>query len=158
VQYHLQLLAQALDRVLFVHITREPIDVMSSLLRARKAVHGTDQEWWGCRPPGSEAFADADPALQVAAQVAFTERSIQSELGTIPAHQQLHVRYEELCAAPADVWERLREMIVASSDGSAADTSYIAPEYPGPASFSAAGRTAPDSAHLMAAWREVTAS
>lgn len=77
VQYHLRLLESILDRVLFVHITRDPIAVMASLLAVRRRLHGHERAWWGCRPPGYEALEKAEPALQVAGQIALTNKSIE---------------------------------------------------------------------------------
>lgn len=155
VQYHLRLLEQALDRVLFVHITRDPTAVMSSLLQVRRSLCGDEDHWWGCRPPGIEAVAYADPALQVAGQVALTDQSIRAELGAIPAHKQFAVRYEELCETPADVWRRLRERIVEGSADPASAAARLGEDYVGPTSFRRSDKAVGDRARLEAAWAAI---
>lgn len=152
VQYHVRLLEQALGRVLLVHITREPTAVMSSLLQVRRTLYGDESRWWGCRPPGIDALADAEPALQVAGQVALTDKSIRAELATIPAHKQFTVRYEELCDAPAQVWKQLRARIVQGSANPAEAESRLGGYYAGPASFQRSTTASANEANLGAAW------
>jgi LPS sulfotransferase NodH len=152
VQFHLRLLEAVLGRVLFVHLTREPVAVIHSILAARRRAVGREDRWWGCRPPGAAALAGREPVDQVAGQLALTQRSIRAELVEIPSAKQLEVSYEELCDRPSGVWELLRSRIVAQSENPQAAEEALGADYPGPASFRRSVRTIPDRESLAQAW------
>lgn len=135
VQYHLEFLDRCLDRVLFVHLTRDPLATAASILEARRRRYGGEERWWGCRPPGCEALYSRDPAVQAVGQVLLTDRSIRAELAALPPGKQLAVSYEQLCSAPAAVWTQLRDKIVALSAASEDAAESVGKRYPGPGSF-----------------------
>ncbi len=135
VQYNLRLLEKTLDRVLFVHISRDPVSVMESLLKVRKRLYGDKMRWWGCRPPGSELLDSCDPFTQVAGQIEFTERSIQAELAELPEAKYLKISYEQLCKNPESIWDQLQTKIIALSDPSTAASLETNNQYIGPKSF-----------------------
>ncbi|MDP1878060.1 MAG: sulfotransferase [Actinomycetota bacterium] len=97
---------------LFVHVTRDPLDVCLSLLRARRDKLGSEATWWSVRPGGMEIVPD-DPVDQVVRQVTDTRSQLDTELDGL-GQRSLAVAYQDLCASPEMqvrlVSERVREL------------------------------------------------
>ncbi len=152
VQYHLGLLEKLLDRVLFVHIIRDPLDTMRSLLEVRKSLYGDEGKWWGCRPPGCDIFMGQAPAIQVAGQIALTQRSIRSELARMPDAKHIEISYELLCDSPAQVWSELRNKISAQTVNGEKAKAMMAAEYHGPQNFRRSRQTPKSNDLLFSEW------
>jgi hypothetical protein len=146
--WNLDWLATAVPGCVFVHIHRDPVLNMQSLLEAREDFFGDRGQWYSFRPPEYAALTGATAAEQVAAQVRFTEAGVQRGLDAVPAHRKISVSYEELCAAPATVYGALRARL--SDQG--CDLPAV---YGGPASFPVSNTLRLDpatEADVRAAW------
>lgn len=119
-------LAALLPRSLFVHVRRQPLPTMQSLLFARREYFGADDAWYSFRPPEYAGLADRPVAEQLAGQVHFTERAVASGLASLPAGRVLTVSYEEFCRAPAAVYDALRQRL--DAQGYALPAGYRGPE------------------------------
>jgi hypothetical protein len=127
-QYNLDHLAALLPTALFVRTVRDEVDVVRSLLGARRRVSGGIMEWFSVEPPGTAWLRDQDPYVQVAGQVVFTNRAIESQCAGIPESRVLTLRYETVCADPSEVYTEIAGRLRAMG--------HAVPErYAGPASF-----------------------
>lgn len=151
--WNLPWLARLLPRAVFVHVRRDPLATMQSLLGAREDFFGHTADWYSFRPPEYPRLQQLDPVRQVAAQVFHTARAVSAGLAGLPASRRLEVAYADLCRAPAAVHEGLRERLAAQGYAPAGS-------YAGPASFPVrdALRGSPaDAEALRAAWAELAA-
>lgn len=156
-QYNLELLYRILGNVLFVHITRNPLETMRSLLEARTSIHGDASVWWGCRPPGSERLDGLSPTQQVAGQITFTDGSIQAELAAIPSARSMRISYDALCEAPAGIWEALKRKVSALTSDPKALEFLLRAEYAGPERFTPSRKMDPaEAARLREDWDMVS--
>ena len=149
--WNLPWLARLLPRAVFVHMRREPLATMQSLLAARADFFGHADEWYSFRPPEYPRLKHLDPVRQVAAQVHHTARAVAAGLAGLPAARRLDVAYEDLCRDPAAVHAALAARLAAA--GWEGD-----PGYAGPASFPVrAGLhgTPAEAEALRAAWAEL---
>lgn len=126
VQYDLDLVARAVPRILVLHIVREPLPNMRSLLLAREASSSVSA-WWSTKPPSWQRVGHASPAVQVAAQVRLVNRAITSGLERIDNSCKLVVPYEQLCRSPETVWKKIRGKIRRLACVSVATRSYDGP-------------------------------
>lgn len=156
-QYNLRLIHRILGNVLFVHITRNPVETMRSLLEARKFVHGDERIWWGCRPPGSERLDGLEPEQQVAGQIAFTDRSIEAELAEIPAVYSMQISYEALCQSPPEIWSALKYKVSELTPDPRGKALLDQAEYKGPERFTTSRKMDQEEiSRLSLAWDTVS--
>lgn len=106
-------LAAALPEARFVLIERDEESNARSLLSGRVA-RGDATSWWSARPAGDEAVRDASPGAQVVWQVRRMNRVARRELAALHEDRWLAVGYDELCADPAALLERVHAWLVAS--------------------------------------------
>lgn len=121
--WHLPFLAQALEKVLFLHIKREPLYNAQSLLEARQKYYGDTHFWYSFKPPEFQLLKDLEPHQQVAGQVFFTNAAIERGLKHLPAAKWLAVSYEDFCAAPESTYRSIRQRMEAQG--------YNLPDFPG---------------------------
>lgn len=107
--WHLEAMVRAMPRTCYVWIRRDPRDTAMSLLRMRKALRGTVDEWASLRPRAD--LDGATPEVQVATQVLLLERTIERAARRLGPETVLRVRYEDLCADPNAVVAAVREMM-----------------------------------------------
>jgi hypothetical protein len=94
---------------LFVQMRRDPVDTALSILEARRRIYGDVDTWWSTFPPEYAALRDQPFAQQIAGQVLGVERAYERLRSQLPAGRVLVVDYDELCATPSAVLERVRE-------------------------------------------------
>lgn len=148
--WNLPWLARLLPRAVFVHVRRDPLLTMQSLLAAREDFFGHDRDWYSFRPPEYPRLKDLDPVRQVAAQVRLTDGAVRAGLAGLPASRRLEVAYEDLCRQPAAVHAQLLDRLAAQGYAPVSD-------YAGPASFPARDAlrgTGAEQVALRAAWAE----
>lgn len=138
-QYDLAALARILPNTFFLHVEREPLYNVQSLLEARVKYFGDREHWYSVQPPGYEELLGLDPVRQVAGQVALTRTSLTRELAELGADRSLRVGYESFCEDPAAVWSALGAKLAALG--------YELPaEYSGPPRFESANELRLDAA------------
>lgn len=126
INWNIPFIARILDKALFIHITRQPLDNAQSLLESRKKYFGTIQEWYSFKPPEFMRLRERSPYEQVAGQVYFTNRAISKGLEQINQDRWMHVSYEAFCQDPAGVFFTIREKFL--KQDYTADWSYSGPE------------------------------
>ena len=111
-------LARVLPGALFIHVIREPVCIMGSLLKVRREFYGDESDWYSFRPPQYDQLRHLRPVDQVAGQVWHTRQAVTDALEAMPAQRSFTLAYEELCAAPGEVHGRLtRWLAVHGVDG-----------------------------------------
>jgi Sulfotransferase family len=102
---------EAIDRALpdslFVVMLRDPLLMAQSMLRGRSRALGDQPGLWSIRPREIVAFRDAPPAEQVAMQLVFTYRAIESARRRLGGSRFLEVSYEDFCRNPEASLTRL---------------------------------------------------
>lgn len=106
-------IAAALPEARFVLIERDLADNARSLLVGRTK-RGDITEWWGARPRGAEQVEHASPAAQVVWQAREVHAVARHALEALPPERTLQVTYDELCAAPRDLVDRVATWLAAT--------------------------------------------
>jgi hypothetical protein len=143
-------LAEVLPQALFIHVVRDPLANMRSLLAVRRRFYGDETAWYSFRPPEHAALSVLPPADQVAGQVFHTHRAVAGALDAIGADRCFTLAYDELCADPAALHGRLVGWLARHGVGPWAR--------PGPDTFPCADAGLADDprrAELAAAWEAV---
>ncbi len=127
--WNLPWLARELPTAVFLHVRRDPLWNMQSLLLARQDYFGSLERWYSFRPPEYRWLRDLPPAVQVAGQVHFTDRAVARGLDGVDRSRWLRIGYEELCRRPAELHARIVALLRDRGMAIADDT------YRGPAGF-----------------------
>jgi hypothetical protein len=106
--WHIPFLDAAFEKVLFVHIKRDPLYVMQSIMEGRRKNFGTEEKWYSFKPPEYRWLKDRSPIYQVAGQVHFILKAVEEGLAQVAEPRKLEVDYEQFCRNPAEAWEALR--------------------------------------------------
>jgi len=101
--WHIPWLADVFPQALFIHMTRDPVCTMRSLLKVRREFYGNENEWYSFRPPEYKQLRYLDPVAQVAGQVYHTDLAVRQGLAEVPRARFFTLPYDDLCAAPAAV-------------------------------------------------------
>ncbi len=128
---HMQLLDRVFPGCVFIEIRRDPVANVRSILRAREAGAGPTvaaRDWFSLKPLGWEAFRDADPVEQAAAQVFLTRRMIEGESERLGAARLVRTDYETLTADPGRELARIHGLL-ADQGIRAEDREEIRPEF-----------------------------
>lgn len=107
--YHVEKLKHLLDKVLFVYIERDPLDVAVSILEARKKYYTDLNTWWSYTPVEFHLLKDLDYWQQIAGQIYFLRRYYHAQIAAIGEDQVVRVQYEQMCQRPASVLEQVQE-------------------------------------------------
>lgn len=100
-------LAQLFPRAIFVHVTRETVSNVLSLMEARQA-HGVKlNEWWSAVPRQSKRLFDSY-LEQVTYQIVDAHEEIGESLAKISSDRYTTAQYKEFCSEPA----KLRSWVV----------------------------------------------
>lgn len=84
----------------FLHIVRDGRAVAASILKRRRADHGSIHEWWGARPPGWQDVRSRPPIRQAAWMWTTFLETIEREGRKLPDGSMHRVRYEDFTRAP----------------------------------------------------------
>lgn len=109
--YNIPFLDSVFDKVLFIHVRRDPVANVASVLEARRRQLGSEEAWYSFKIPEYEELKDLDPVMQAAGQVYYINRAVSSGLANVAEQRKLVVQYEDFCAAPERVFESLCEKI-----------------------------------------------
>jgi hypothetical protein len=104
------LVADALPDAHFICMTRDPLYLAQSLLKARLDIHGDLHVAYGIGNP--ENGEDGDYIEDVCRQVLFHERAIKQQQEIIGADRFWIVQYEEFCKQPELLVKRVYDEIL----------------------------------------------
>jgi hypothetical protein len=135
VNWYLKSMAQHTNHILYLHMHREPVDVIRSLIKTREKWTGSRGNWFAWKPREYAELIMMDHYHQVAGQVYFTEKEILSKKKYL-GNAYLSFSYSEFCDSPETVYNliinRLKEF-----------SSFEAPEYDGPCNFIKSNKKGP---------------
>ncbi len=96
---------------IYIRVKRDPIEIARSLLNARMDYSGTFEKWFAIRPPEVPENSELSATDQVARQVYFLEKRVDTDFEqVIPAENQLVVHYDEFCKNPSQQLERVAKI------------------------------------------------
>lgn len=108
-QYNLPAFFRNCPFFFMLHVKRESMHVMQSILASRLEFYGTNEIWWSVKPKEYTQLEEMDVYHQIAGQVYFTEKAIKGGLEMIPETNQLTIRYESFCSEPKAVYQQIVE-------------------------------------------------
>jgi hypothetical protein len=103
-QYDLDVVLRHLPSAIVLVTRRREAENVESLLETRTRVMGAESEWFSVRPKGSDLVADADPVVQAAAQVAWTNDDLDAQLADIDSGRVVRVDHADFCSDPASTF------------------------------------------------------
>lgn len=110
--YNIGFLDKILNKVIFIHIKREPYTNIASILDARRRQYGDINKWYSFRiPEMQELLKIQDPVEQVAGQIYYNNKAVSESLLNISEERKLEIQYEEFCKNPAKVYNMLRKKL-----------------------------------------------
>lgn len=108
--YHIQKICKILDKVLFVYIERDELDVAISILNARKKYYNNLNTWWSYMPPEYDRIKDLDYMEQIAGQIFYLKEFYHKEIEKNKKYI-LKIDYRELCENPYDISKIINNFI-----------------------------------------------
>ncbi len=84
----------------FIHITRNPADVCSSIYNARIREYGSDINWWSIRPKSKKELSELSAWEQIFHQYLICEYEIYSQLEKLPPEKKLTLDYSQIIEDP----------------------------------------------------------
>ncbi len=104
--------AEVLENAHFICMTRDPVYLAQSLLRARREIHGGDESAYGIANPSGADLANGDPIEDVCRQVLFHEQKIAEQQRLIGTDRFWIVEYEAFCRQPARLVQLVADQIL----------------------------------------------
>lgn len=104
-------IAGTLKNAHFICLTRNPLFLAQSLLKARKEIHGNVHVPYGIGDPSLATSQAPDYIEDVCRQVLFHEEKIREEQRKIGARRFWIVSYESFCREPEKLVKRVSEII-----------------------------------------------
>ncbi len=98
--WHIDLLHQLFPKALFIHLRRDSIDNMRSILKARESYFGDKSKWWSFVPREMDKLTHLSPEEQVAAQLQSIYKEVDDHFDRIPLANQLTIDYNTFCSSP----------------------------------------------------------
>ena len=108
--FHLSKLSELLEKVLFIYIERDPLDVAVSILNARGKFYDNLNTWWSTVPPEYEKLLKLDYWEQIAGQVYYLKKFYNEQMNNIPNPDKIiKVTYSQLTSDPNMVLNNIQE-------------------------------------------------
>ena len=99
------LVAEVFDQAVFICMTREPLYLAQSLLRARLDIHGGEDVPYGLTGSADSSSGALDAIEDVCRQALYHERLAREQQNRIGPRRFWIVRYETFCQNPSDLVE-----------------------------------------------------
>ncbi len=110
-QFNLSEVYQNIPKSFFIFVKRNSLFNMQSIFLARKKYYGSEKIWWSVKPKEYKRLKKLDVYHQIAGQVYNTNKSISDELNSFPEKSKLIINYEEFCANPEKIYQKLTKML-----------------------------------------------
>lgn len=101
--YHTAKLREVLEKVVYVYVERDPLDVAVSILDARRKYYSDPATWWSYVPVEYPLLEDRDYWEQIAGQIHYLGRYCRDALTDAGPTSVVSISYEQLCRDPASV-------------------------------------------------------
>jgi len=105
-------IAEVLENAHFICLTRDPVFLAQSLLKARTDIHGDVRISYGINDLEKSNSQSPDAITDVCSQVFFHEHKIREQQQTIGADRFWIISYEDFCQNPAELVKRVSEKIL----------------------------------------------
>lgn len=122
--YNIPFLDSVFDKVLFVHVRRDPVANVASVLDARKRQLGSEEAWYSFDIPEKADLLSLPPYEQALGQVNAINRAVEAGMENIQNPRKMFVQYENFCRAPERYFHTIMRKIGFSNQ-----------RYDGPESF-----------------------
>jgi hypothetical protein len=99
------LVAEVLEQAVFICMTREPLFLAQSLLRARLDIHGVEDLPYGLTGPADSTTDSTDAVEDVCRQALYHERLAREQRDRIGPQRFWIVQYETFCQDPSALVE-----------------------------------------------------
>ncbi|NPA71409.1 MAG: sulfotransferase [Gammaproteobacteria bacterium] len=97
--------------IIILHIIRNPVDNLASLIKAKKkAYQSTGERFWGIKIPGWKDLIQEDFAVQAALQIIKVDELIEKDIlqfNLVQRKQYFRIKYEDLLSAPEQTVEKV---------------------------------------------------
>ncbi len=128
---YLESFAKNMKNVVFVHLRRDPIANIMSLLKARITWNNSVEQWFSGKPREYHMLKEMDYYHQVAGQLYFKERQILDKRHVL-GERYIGVTYESLCYDPEGFYMKMANLV---NKHIQAKEDKISSTYGGPAAF-----------------------
>ena len=108
---HIPFLAEHFENSIFVLCRRQPVYNMQSLLLARNKILGNEGHWWSLRPREYPRLLSTPPHEQIAGQIYYTLKEIETSFSSLSPERFLHLLYDDLCSQPRVEVSRVVEAV-----------------------------------------------
>ena len=108
--WYLETVSKKLKNSIYIHLHRNPVSVCKSLLKARETWFGSRDVWFSAKPREYKWLAEMDVYHQVAGQVYFINKGIETKKYHIE-DTYLRIDYEDFCEQPGLFYNRLGDKI-----------------------------------------------
>ena len=109
--WYMRQMQELMPRTCFVHIRRDPYENALSLLKFRRNMLGSEEQWASMKPSEYEWLKDEPFWVQVVGQVYFLEKLIEERCLEIDNKQILHLEFDDLCERPRETVARVAELL-----------------------------------------------
>ena len=149
VNWYLKSMSKNVDDTIYLHMHREPIAIIRSLLKAREEWTGSQENWFAWKPREYPNLIKMDKYHQVAGQIYFIEKEILSKKKFL-GDAYLSFSYEELCNDPEAVY------LIISNKVKEFEPSFEIPDYGGKKKFHISNPVSDEDHHIKEAWTYFT--
>ena len=108
---HIPFLAERFENSVFVLCRRQSVYNMQSLLLARSKILGDEGHWWSLRPKEYPDLLSVSPYEQIAGQIYYTLKEIETSFSSLSPQRFLHILYDDLCSQPREEMSRIIEAV-----------------------------------------------
>jgi hypothetical protein len=109
--YHMVKLREILNKVVYIYIERDKLDVAISILEARKKYYEDLNTWWSYQPIEYEKIKNLNYWQQIAGQIYFLESFYNKQTKECGENYVIKIKYESLCINPSRTIDLIRERI-----------------------------------------------
>jgi len=138
---YFSIISDHIDQSIILHLWRDPIASIRSLLHARKKWKGSLEQWFSWKPREFHILKEMDIYHQVAGQIYFIEKDIRKQKKTLNG-RYFTLSYEEFCNNPKRVYHDLSSMMSISC------SELDVPDYKGPERFDILNPRTKDDKHI----------
>lgn len=100
-----------IPNALFIHMKREPIANMHSLIKIRQKYYGNKDKWFSFKPKQYESLQNKNLGEQVAGQVYYINKNIEDQLQYVKDKNKLIINYDEFCKSPSTHYSLLADKL-----------------------------------------------
>ncbi len=110
--YNIDFLDIIFEKALFVYTKRNPITNIESLLNARERQYGNIKEWYSFKIPEYNKLRELNPYEQVAGQIYYINKAVESGIANVVEHKKIIVNYEDFCQNPKIFFDELKQKLM----------------------------------------------